>query len=421
MKKVAKREQRIKAAREMVRVLKGRGAVERETRLALIQLAIPVSLVVAVQEMQEEANELAGPLYARGKVNGHWGSNDGSICLADQKVSVVVPRVRDRRTNKEVPLASYRRLQEPGLINEMALRRVMKGISERDYEGAAVTMPATFGIKKNSVSKRFIKASGKKLREFLERDLSGYDFVAVVIDGKTYAENQIVVALGVTIEGEKVSLGFTEAKTENYEICKDFLKRLINRGLRTDREILFVVDGAKGLRKGIKEVFGEMAFIQRCTWHKRENVLRYLNRDQQDYFRRKLQVAYDQPTYEKAKGRLEAIRRELKPLNESAVASLEEGLEETLTLHRLDMAPKLGISLKTTNCLENVNRQLGRHTDRVDRWKTSNQRQRWIASALIYIEPRLRHVKGKEFLPTLRDMMRKERWALKSQKLEKAA
>jgi transposase-like protein len=421
MGKIAKREQRIKVAKEMVRVLEEEGAVGREARLALIQLAIPVGLVVAVREMQEEAEELAGPRYGRGKVNGRWGWNDGSIYLADQKVSVVVPRVRDRQTNKEVPLSSYHRLQEPGLIDEMALRRVMKGVSTGDYEGAAVTMPATFGIKKNSVSKRFIKASGKKLREFLERDLSGYDIVAVVIDGKTYAENQIVVALGVTMEGEKVSLGFTEAKTENYEICKDFLKRLINRGLRTDQEILFVVDGAKGLRKGIKEVFGEMAFIQRCTWHKRENVLRYLNRDQQDYFRRKMQAAYEQPTYEKAKRGLDAVRRELTPLNESAVASLEEGLEETLTLHRLGMFPKVGISFKTTNCLENMNRQLERYTDRVDRWKTSNQRQRWIASALIYIEPRLRHVKGKEFLPTLRDMMRKERLALKSQKLQKAA
>jgi transposase-like protein len=307
------------------------------------------------------------------------------------------------------------------VIDDAVVRRVMKGLSQRSYEEAAVQIPATFGIKKNSISRRFIKASGKKLREFLERDLSGYDFVAVVIDGKTYAETQIVVALGVTMEGEKMLLGFTEAKTENYEICKDFLRRLINRGLRDDQEILFVVDGAKGLRKGIKEVFGEMAFIQRCTWHKRENVLRYLNRDQQDYFRRKLQAAYEQPTYEKAKARLDVIRRELRPLNESAMASLDEGLEETLTIHRLGMFPKVGISFKTTNCLENVNKQLGRYTDRVDRWKTSDQRRRWIASALIYIEPRLRHVKGKEFLPTLRDMMRQARLAKNSQELKMAA
>src|SRR5207244_3434111 len=120
MKKVAKKAQRIKAGEAMVRVLDRRGAVDREARLALIQFSIPVSLVAAVKEMKEEAEELAGQRYARGKINGPWGSNDGSIYLADQKVSVVVPRVRNRRTNQEISLPSYERLQHPGLIDEMA-------------------------------------------------------------------------------------------------------------------------------------------------------------------------------------------------------------------------------------------------------------------------------------------------------------
>jgi putative transposase len=405
MKKLAKKTQRIKAGKKMIETLKNH-EIGKATRIGMIQMLIPVGLLMAQEEMGREVAQLAGKKYSRGKENGHWGSNDGSIYLGDQKASVVIPRVRNRKTNKEIPLESYQHFQNPGIIDDVVLKRVMKGLSQRSYEEAAVQTAATFGIKKSSTSRRFIKASGKKLREFLERDLSAYDFVSIILDGKSYAEHQIVVALGVTIEGEKILLGFVEAKTENYEICKDFLKRLINRGLRIDREILFVVDGAKGLRKGIREVFGEMAFIQRCQWHKRENVLRYLNRDQQDYFKRKLQAAYEQPTYEKAKSRLEAIRRELRPINECAVASLDEGLEETLTIHRLGMFPKVGISFKTTNCLENVNKQLGRHTDRVDRWRTSDQRRRWIASALIFIEPRLRHVKGKEFLQTLRDMMR---------------
>ena len=420
MKKIANKTARIKAGEEMIKGLMEQG-IDQEARLRMIQMLVPVGLSMAKDEMKKEVETIAGKRYSRGKQNGWWGTNGGSIYLGDQKVSVLVPRVRDRKTNKEVPLESYRQLQDPGVIDDMVLKRVMKGISQGSYETAAIQTPATFGIKKNSVSRRFIKASAKKLREFLERDLSPHDFVAIFIDGKTYAEHQIVVALGVTMEGEKILLGFVEAKTENYEICKDFLKRLINRGLRVDNEILFVVDGAKGLRKGILEVFGEMAFIQRCQWHKRENVLRYLNRDQQDYFRRKLQAAYEQPTYEKAKAHLEIIRRELRPINECAVASLEEGMEETLTVHRLGVFPKVGISFKTTNCLENVNKQLARHTDRVNRWRTSDQRRRWIASAFIFIQPGLRHVKGKEFLPTLRDMMRIHRLKIQPQELLKAA
>lgn len=420
MKKIANKSKRIKAGRKMIKALRERGGDE-ESRLAAIQALVPVGLLASEWAMKREARHLSGRPYARGKENGAWGANSGFIYLGDQAVSVLVPRVRNRRTNQEVPLMSYQRLQHPGLIDQAVLNRVLKGISQRNYEGAAIQTPATFGIKKSSVSRRFIKASGKKLRQFLERDLSVYDIVAIILDGKTYAGSQIVVALGVTMEGEKILLGFIETSTENYSICKDFLHRLINRGLRTDNEMLFVVDGAKGLKKGVREVFGDKAFIQRCQWHKRENVMRYLDKGQQDYFRRKMQAAYEAPTYKAAKQRLEAVRRELKPLNECAVASLEEGLEETLTLHRLGMFTKIGISFKTTNCLENVNKHLERYTGRVDRWRTSDQRHRWVASALSDIEPRLRLVKGKEFLPTLRDMMRIHRIKQQEQIMKRAA
>lgn len=420
MKKVTKREARIKAGRMMIEQLENRGT-PLELRLKLVQLMVPVGLLWAEQEMNSERDALIGARYARGKEMGPWGKNPGSVYLGDQKVSALVPRVRNRQTNQEIPLASYHRLQQPGMVDEMALQRVLKGISQRQYEEAAIRIPSTFGIKRNSVSKRFIKASGRKLRAFLERDLKPYDFVALILDGKTYAETQIVVALGVTMKGEKILLGFTEASTENHVICKEFLSRLVNRGLRTDQEILVVLDGAKGLRKGVLEVFGDMAFIQRCQWHKRENVIRHLDREKQDYFRRKLQAAYEQPTYEKAKERLAIIRRELMPINESAVESLEEGQEETLTLHKLRMFTKVGISLKTTNCLENVNKHLGRYTWKVAYWRGSDQKRRWIGSALSEIEPKLRLIKGREFLPTLRDMMRDFRFKMTFKTFLKAA
>lgn len=389
----------------MIGVLQDRG-IPMETRLRLVQLVVPVGLMWAEQEMQSERDLLIGTRYVRGKQRGPWGSNPGSVYLGDQKVSVMVPRVRNRQTNQEIPLKSYHELQQPGVVDEVSLQRVLKGISQREYEEAAIRVPATFGIKRNSVSKRFIKASARKLRAFLERDLKPYDFVALILDGKTFADTQVVVAMGITMKGEKILLGFTEASTENHVICREFLSRLVNRGLNTEQEILVVLDGAKGLRKGVLEVFGDKAFIQRCQWHKRENVLRHLDRDRQDYFRRKLQVAYEQPTYEKAKERLAVIRRELMPINESAVESLEEGQEETLTLHKLKMFTKVGISLKTTNCIENVNKHLGRYTWKVAYWRGSDQKRRWIGTALSEIEPKLRLIKGLEFLPTLRHMMR---------------
>ena len=158
--------------------------------------------------------------------------------------------------------------------------------------------------------------------------------------------------------------------------------------------------------KGIKNALSEKAVIQRCQWHKRENILKYLDKKHQSNFRRKLQSAYEQPTYEAAKKKLNLIKRELAILNQSAVRSLEEGMEETLTLHRLGMFPKLSISFKTTNCIETIMRQVGIYTDRVSYWKNSDQRQRWVGTALQEIEPNLRVVSGYRHLKELIEAMK---------------
>ena len=210
--------------------------------------------------------------------------------------------------------------------------------------------------------------------------MSKYDIVAIYIDGKHLGETDIVIA----------------------------------RGLKIEQEILFIIDGAKGLYKGIKAVVGEKALVQRCQWHKRENVLSYLPKNLQGKFRNKLQSAYEQPTYVKAKAKLMTIRTELKLLNESAVASLDEGLEETLTLHKLGVFRQLGHSFKTTNCIENLDRQIQGYTGRVCRWQNSNQRRRWVASALLEVEPKLNKVSGYKSLTLLREKITQQQIELKN-------
>lgn len=402
--KITNRKQTIKEIRRKAK----KGEHDLQAKVTLIQTLIPLGLKAVGEMLQEEVREIVGNRYERGGMGSRWGSNSGSVYLGDQKVEVEVPRVRKKDGGEEISLESYRAFQNPGLINEMALLRVINGISQRKYEKAAIKTAETFGIKKSSVSRRFIKASARKLRQFMGRDLGEHDIIAIVMDGKSYAENQIVIAMGVTLQGEKILLGFVESSTENHRICREFLRGLMDRGLRTENEILFVIDGAKGLRKGIKEVFGEKALIQRCQWHKRENVTQYLGKRDSEEFRRKLQAAYEQPTYEKAKSRLLSIGRELEKINLSAAKSLEEGLEETLTLHRLGLFSELGISLKTTNMLENINSLLETTTGRVNYWQSSDHRQRWVATALLEIEPRLRPIKGCQFLTALRDSMKKE-------------
>lgn len=197
-----------------------------------------------------------------------------------------------------------------------------------------------------------------------------------MLDGKSFAQDEMVIALGITIEGKKVILGFVQTATENARVLREFLEDLIGRGLRIDLGLLCIIDGSKGLRKAIEEVFGAKALVQRCQWHKRENVVSYLPKNRQEQIRKDLQRAYEKPSYEGAKKALEGVKKELALINESAVRSLEEGLEETLTLHRLGLFEKLGKSLKTTNCIESLMAHIGQKLDKVDYWKNSNQKQR---------------------------------------------
>jgi putative transposase len=136
------------------------------------------------------------------------------------------------------------------------------------------------------------------------------------------------------------------------------------------------------LRLESRVPFPRRLVIHLCQWRKRENILKYLDKSHQSNFRRKLQSTYEQPTYEAAKKKLNLIKRELAILNQSAVRSLEKGMEGTLTLHRLDMFPKLGVSFKTTNCIENIMHQVGIFTVRVSYWKNRDQRQRLVGTVL---------------------------------------
>ena len=169
-----------------------------------------------------------------------------------------------------------------------------------------------------------------------------------------------------------------------------------------------VIDGAKGLRSGVLAAFKDQVLIQRCQWHKRENVISHLPRAEQKNWRRRLQRAYQRPTYKEAAQALKTLKHELGEVNQSAVASLNEGFEETLTLHRLGVFPLVGRSLKTTNVLESVNAMAEQRCGRVDHWKTSSQKHRWFATVLLEIEPRLRRLLGYRHLPLLRAAIQKE-------------
>jgi len=230
----------------------------------------------------------------------------------------------------------------------------------------------------------------------------------LVLDGKTFAGDQLVIALvialGVTATGEKRILGLVQTASENKRVIGAFLRERGERGFPLDQPLLVALDGSKGLRAAVRDVFGDVP-VQRCQWHKRENVVSYLAKQDQPTWRRKLEAAYAHPMYTDAKRALERVHQELRVRNESAAASLAEGLEETLTLHRLNVFPELGVSFRSTNLIESVMARLEARTRRVTRWRTSDQKLRWCASALCAMERQFRRVKQYRQLPLLKQAL----------------
>ena len=386
-------------------------ALDVETKVECIRALIPLGLMHVQALLEAEVCTLAGARYARKAPHfpgRRHGSNPGSVRLAGQQVPLRIPRVRQADGEEEIPLATLPVFREQGFLDDVLLKRVLYGISCRNYEVAAAAVPGAMGLSSSTVSRAFTQASAKQLQALQDRDLSTLDLVAIFLDGKTFADMTMVVAMGIGLTGKKHILGFVETGTENEPVLTAFLQSLSDRGVEVSQGLLVIIDGGKGLRAAVRQAWGASALVQRCQWHKRENVVRYLPKGEQAHWRTRLQRAYRQPTYEQARKALARLQQDLERRNHSAARSLAEGMEETLTLHRLGVFPLLGESFKTTNCLESINAMVEERCAKVDRWVNSSQRQCWLAAALRDIEPRLRRVKGYRHLPKLRVALQRD-------------
>jgi len=379
-----------------------------DVKVSLIQALIPVGLDAVNKKLQEEVKSLAGEKHSRGKKNVRWGGQGGSVYLLDQKVPLTVPRVRNKHHNIVVPLATYQKLQEPYRGDDQLFRKLLNGLSTHRYRECAELTPEVFGISASNLSRRFKYASSVKLKQLQERRLDKYDFVAIFVDGKRFAEDGLMIILGITAQGQKIVLGIEQMATENHRPISRAFEKLIDRGLHYNEGLLFTIDGSKGIEKAIREIFPTCAVIQRCLYHKIENVVSYLPKGMQGIWRAKLRAAYKHTRYEAAQTVSMKLYDELYDINPSAASSLKEGLEETLTLHRLELYGDLGRSLSSTNCIESIMSQLGQYTDKVDRWRGGSHLQRWAASGLLALEPRLRKIRGFRCLNLLKIKLREE-------------
>ena len=222
-----------------------------DTEVTLIQAFIPIGIMAVEELLYKEVEALAGPPYHRKDKGGfpgyRWGSNPGSVYLRDTKTKIQVPRVRDRETEKEIPLNSYHALQEKKQVRTEMMGKLLGGLSLRRYAECASMFPDVFGISAPSLSQHFIQETEEKLKAFTTRKLKD-DYVALFIDGKTFAKQQIIIALGVNIDGDKIPVGFIQGTTEHHRVCMDLLNDLKDSGLSSSNGLLVIIDGSKGLR-----------------------------------------------------------------------------------------------------------------------------------------------------------------------------
>ena len=362
----------------------GVGNLLRETGLALMQTV-----------MEEEVRHLAGERHQQheGRRAHRWGKEDGYCVVDGQKVPIQKTRLRTPDKHEQ-RLGSYELFQRSGPMQAGVWDKMMRGLSTRNYGAVVKDFHNAYGVEKSAVSENFIEASREKVKQLMERPLDQLRLCAVLIDGTPFKDRQMIAALGIGCDGTKTVLGIREGATENTAVVSALLSELVERGLDFSTPRVYVLDGGKALAAAVRKHAGEAAFIQRCQVHKKRNVVDHLPDEHKADVRRKMQNAYAMADYADAKRALDQLHRELMDLNPSAARSLEEGMEETLTVHKLRVPDQLRRTLCCTNVIESAFSIVETVCRNVKRWRDGDHIERWVGSGLLVAERQFRKVIG---------------------------
>ncbi|MFQ5507551.1 MAG: IS256 family transposase [Planctomycetota bacterium] len=403
----AKRQPRRRRSREKESTTEGPRLAVRNFRQQLRELLLEQIrgsvAATAHQLVEDEVQKLVGEPWSRKGDSPlrRGGSAETRIFLGGEPVILPRTRVRDQDANTEHPLETVDALRSRDALDEEVKGLLIRGVSTRNYEGALTNLSEGLGLKRSAVSSAFSRASQKDLDALNGRSLEDWSFVAIFLDGLTFKDHTCVAALGVALDGKKRILGVREGATENAALVTDLLANLDERGLKLTSRTLVIIDGSKALRSAVRKSFGRHAVVQRCVLHKKRNVLSYLPKKWQAEAGRRLSAAWSMSGYDEAKEELMKVHAWMKGLNESAAASLAEGMEETLTIHRLGITGSLRKTLISTNPIESAFDIVTVHARRVKRWSGSSMVMRWVGSGLVRAEGRFRRVRGYTAIPKL--------------------
>jgi transposase-like protein len=389
------------------RVQEALGELVGSAKEGLLALSVGVGLGVLAELLEEEVVEVVGP---KGKHDPEraavrHGHEAGEVTLGGRRVAVERPRVRTADGRAEVRLATYEYFADRDPLSRSVLERMLAGVSTRRYRrtqepvGGEVEQQAR-STSRSSVSRTFVERTRVALRELMSRRLDDVRLAVMMIDGIDLGERTNVVALGITTEGVKIPLGLWEGSTENASVATALLSDLVERGLDPEQGILFVIDGAKALRKAIRTVFGQ-APVQRCVRHKERNVLDHLPERERPQVKQRLRRAWALEDYRQALDQLRMLARELERSYPGAAGSLREGMEETLTLTRLGVSGNLKRTLESTNPCESMIEIVRRTQRNVKRWSSGEMALRWTAAGMLEAEKQFRKIIGYRDLATL--------------------
>jgi putative transposase len=383
-----------------VRVQEALGELVGAAREGLLALSVGVGLGVLAELMEEEVDEVVGPKgrHDADRVAVRHGHEAGEVTLGGRRVPVERPRVRSADGQAELPLATYAHFADRDPLTQVVLERMLAGVSTRRYRRTQEPVGATIeqaarSTSKSSVSRSFVERTRVALGELMARRLDDVRVSVLMLDGIELKGRTNIVALGVTTDGVKIPLGLWEGSTENATVATALLSDLVERGLDPEQGMLFVIDGAKALRKAIRSVFGEVP-VQRCVRHKERNVLQHLPERDRPLVKRRLRSAWAETDHDRALDRLRALAGELERTHPGAAGSLREGLEETLTLNRLGIRGSLKRTLESTNPCESMIECVRRTSRNVKRWSSGEMALRWTAAGMLEAERQFRRIIG---------------------------
>lgn len=379
-------------------------AAMMDARATLHEAVVRSGMMILSAMLEDDRERLCGPRYAHDAKRRatRAGFADGELAMGGRRVTVRRPRVRN--AEGEVPLPTWEHFANADPLTPRAVEQMILGVSTRNYARSIDAPPPgleTRGASKSAVSRRFVAATQETVTTMTSRDLSSISLCALLIDGIHIGEHLIVVALGVDEAGDKHVLGLHEGATENESVCAALIADLVARGMRTERSMLFVVDGSKALIAAIRKAFGRRAIIQRCQVHKRRNVEDHLPEAMKDQVGRTMSTAYRCGDVERAKRMLRGLARQLERKHPSAAASVREGLDETLTVMRFALPAYLERTLATTNAIEFVNSRIRATTHNVTKWSSGAMAMRWVAAALVEASRTFRKLRGYKGMPLL--------------------